>query len=482
MRYPLVIRFLGRIIIIVGLAQTVPCLIALHYREKEWVAFLLSSITALAVGALLSQCPSPKEEIRRREGCAIVTLSWVAASLFGALPYLWSGTFDNLADAVFETVSGFTTTGASVMTDIEAPARSVLFWRAMTQWLGGMGIVVLLVALVPLPGTGGLQMVQAESPGPTPEKLRPRMRETVRVLWLTYISLSKAQMLLLWLAGMPLYEAVTHTFTTIATGGFSVKNASIGHYESPAIHWIIILFMFLGGANFALYYKALRQRDLWYFWRNPEFRLYTFLILGATLLAVMNLGKANLYQGETLLRQAAFHVVSIMTGTGYSLDDFDAWPNFSRMLLLALMFVGGCYGSTTGSIKVGRHLVLLKNGITELHRIIHAHAVIPVRLGGTTVVKEPMIISVLQFIGFYVFLFILGTLLMTWISLDLVSAASAVAATLGTVGPGLGFVGPAQNYAHLPAEAKYFLSWLMLVGRLEIFAVLVIFLPSMWRK
>lgn len=482
MRYRLVARVLGKIMILISLSMFLPSLLALYYGEQEWRSFIYSSAIALAAGLLLSRCPCNQTEIRRREGCVIVTLAWIAASLFGALPYLFAGTFNSLADALFETVSGFTTTGASVMTDIEVHPRSILFWRGMTQWLGGMGIVVLFVALLPQPGTGGLQMLQAEAPGPVPEKIKPRVKETAKVLWLSYVALSAAEVLLLWTAGMPLYDAVVHTFTTMATGGFSSKNASIGHYQSPVIHWIVILFMFLAGANFALYYQAFRLRDPLYFWRNPEFKLYSFLIVGAAALVAINLWGTGRYEGEYLVRQATFQVVSMMTTTGFVTDDFDAWPNFSRLLLLILMFIGGCYGSTGGSIKVGRHLVLLKNGLADLYRIIHPHAVVPVRLGGAVVVKENLIMHILQFIGFYALIFVIGTLLLSLTQVDLVSAASAVAATLGNVGPGLGSVGPTQNFAHLPPAAKCLLSWLMLVGRLEIYTVLVLLLPATWKK
>lgn len=483
MRYRVVARILGKIVMLVGLSMLVPCLLALYYGEGEWRSFIYSSAVALAVGLPLSCCPGQGAgEIRRREGCVIVTLSWLAASLFGALPYLFSGTFNSFADALFETVSGFTTTGASVMTDIEGHPRSVLFWRSMTQWLGGMGIVVLFVALLPQPGTGALQMLQAEAPGPVAEKIKPRIKETAKILWLTYLSLSGAAAILLWAAGMPLYDAVVHTFATMATGGFSTKNASMGYYQNAAVHWIVIVFMFLAGVNFALYYQALRSKNPLYFWRSPEFKLYSLLIAGSVLLVALNLWRAGRYEGEYLLRQAAFQVVSIVTTTGFATDDFDAWPNFSRLLLLSLMFVGGCYGSTGGSIKVGRHLVLLKNAGAELYRLIHPHAVIPVRLGGTTVVKEAMVLHVLQFVGLYALIFVLGSLVLSLTQVDLVTAVTATAATLGNVGPGLGAVGPTQNFAHFPEAAKYFLSWLMLVGRLEIYTVLVLFLRATWKK
>ncbi|CEP69623.1 Cation transporter [Moorella glycerini] len=481
MRCRVVLQLLGKVIILIGLALLIPLVLALYFREKDWLAFTYSAAITLAVGIPLSYWPCHNGEIRRREGYAVVALSWVAAAIFGSLPYIFAGTFPNFADAIFETISGFTTTGASVMTDIEAHSRSILFWRSLTHWLGGMGIVVLFVALLSQLGSGGLQMIQAEAPGPVTEKIKPRIQETAIILWLTYIILSALEILLLLFSGMPLYEAVVHTFGTMATGGFSTKNASIGYYNSPLIQWIIIIFMFLAGVNFALYYQAVKLRNPFYFWLNPEFKLYSAIILAAFIIIVVDLSLAGFKPGENLLRMAAFQVVSIVTTTGYATVDFNQWPNLSRTLLFLLMFVGGCTGSTGGSIKVGRLMVLLKNGIAELFRAVHPHAVVPVRFSNVGIVKEPLVLNILQFIGFYLLLFALGTLLMSLTPLKLEEAASAVAATLGNVGPGLGAVGPAQNYAHLPAAAKYLLSWLMLVGRLEIYTILVLFLRTTWR-
>lgn len=481
MRYRLLVNILGKITVLIGLALLVPLLIALHFQEKEWLAFAWAAGITLAIAIPLSYLPKNEGEIRRREGYAIVTLSWIAATIFGSLPYIFAGTFPGIADAIFETISGFTTTGASVMTDIEIHPRSILFWRSLTHWLGGMGIVVLFVALLSQIGTGGLQMFQAEIPGSVAEKIKPRIQETATILWVTYIILSVTQALLLVLAGMPLYEAVIHTFGTMATGGFSSKNASIGYYNNPLIQWIIIVFMFMAGVNFALYYQALRRRNLFYFWRNPEFKFYSVIIMTAIIIVALNLFFSGYEGGESLIRVASFQVVSIVTTTGFVTTDFDVWPSLSRTLLFFLMFVGGCYGSTSGSIKIGRHLIFLKNGLTELFRAIHPHAVVPVRFRNTEIVKAASILNTLQFMGLYLALFVLGTLLISITGLRLEEAASAVATTLGNVGPGLGVVGPTQNYAHLPGAAKYLLSWFMLVGRLEIFTVMVLFLRTTWR-
>ncbi|WP_258360092.1 TrkH family potassium uptake protein [Moorella sulfitireducens] len=481
MHYRLVFQILGKIIILIGLSMLLPLLVAFYFQEREWQAFAWSALITIAAGIPLSLYPSRNEELRRREGCAIVTLSWVAAAIFGSLPYLFSDAFPHFADALFETVSGFTTTGASVMTDIESHSRSILFWRSLTHWLGGMGIVVLFVALLSHMGAGGLQMLQAEAPGPVTEKIKPRIQETAKILWSTYLILSVLEILLLWAAGLSLYEAVIHTFGTMATGGFSSKNASIGYYTSAAVQWIITVFMFLAGINFALYYQVLRRRSPLYFWRSPEFKLYSALIVIATIIVAADLILAGNRPGEHLVRTAAFQVVSIITTTGYVTADYDAWPSLSRALLFILMFIGGCYGSTGGAIKVGRWLVVLKNGLAELFRTIHPHALFPVRFGNTGVLKENLVLNILQFVCLYLLLFAAGTLAIAMTGLGLEDAASAAAATLGNVGPGLGAVGPAQNYAHLPVASKYLLSWLMLVGRLEIYTVLALFLRTTWR-
>lgn len=481
MHFRLVFHILGKIIILVGLSMLLPLLVAFYYQEKEWQAFAWSSLITIAAGLPLSLYPAGNEEIRRREGCAVVALSWAAAAFFGSLPYLFSSAFPCFADALFETVSGFTTTGASVMTDIESYSHSVLFWRSLTHWLGGMGIVVLFVALLSHLGAGGLQMLQAEAPGPVTEKIKPRVQETAKVLWLTYVILSVTEILLLWAAGLSLYEAVIHTFGTMATGGFSSKNASIGFYSSATVQWIITVFMFLAGINFALYYQVLRRRSLLCFWRSPEFKFYTTIIVIMTIIITVDLILTGNRPGEPLIRTAAFQVVSIITTTGYVTVDYDAWPSLSRTLLFISMFIGGCYGSTGGAIKAGRWLVVLKNGLAELFRTVHPHALYPVRFGNSGVLKEGLVLNILQFVCLYLLLFAAGTVAISMTGLRLEDAASAVAATLGNVGPGLGAVGPAQNYAHLPEGAKYLLSWLMLVGRLEIYTVLALFLRATWR-
>jgi len=453
------------------------------YHGEAWLPFACTLLIGVSAGLLLVRLGKKGGGLYRREGYYIVALAWLGASLLGSLPYLMAGTFTSFADAFFETVSGFTTTGASVMTDVEAHGRAVLLWRALTQWLGGMGIVVLTLAFLSFLRAGGLHALNAEVPGPAVEKLKPKMAATARVLWLIYSSLTGAEMLLLWALGMPLFDAVVHSFTTMATGGFSPKNASIGYYQNPLIHWAITGFMFLAGANFALYHSALRRRSLATFWKDPEFRFYAGIVFAAGSAVAVELYAQGRYSGEPLVRAAFFQVVSVMTTTGYATTNFDLWPSFSRTLLLLLMFVGGCYGSTGGAIKVGRILLLAKHTLAEIRRIIHPHAVLRVTWGREQTVANEVVVAVLNYVGLYLFLAGMGVLALSALTeANLDTTLSAVATTLGNVGPGLGAVGPAANFAHLPDAAKYLLSLLMLLGRLEIYPLLALLSREGWSR
>lgn len=416
-----------------------------------------------------------------REAFAVVSLSWVLCSAIGGLPFYLHGTVSTYTDAFFEAMSGFTTTGASVLTNIEATPRGILFWRSLTHWLGGMGIIVLSLAILPFLGVGGMQLFKAEVPGPVPEKLTPRIQKTALLLWGVYLILSVAETILLMIAGMTLFDALTHTFGTMATGGFSPKNTSVGFYRSPFVDWIITVFMFLAGANFTLHYFALRGR-LSVFWKDEEFRFYSWVtLLGtATIMAVLLAGKSYASFGDTL-RFSAFQVVSILTTTGFVTADFEKWPAYTQLLLLVLMFVGGCAGSTGGGIKNVRILLLGKQMMTEIQRLLHPRAVLVPRVGGKIVEREAMN-SIAVFFIVYMALFVGASLVMAGMGLDLVSAISSVAATLGNIGPGLGIVGPMDNYATIPQAGKWVLSLCMLLGRLELFTVLMLFVPGTWRK
>lgn len=482
MRLRLVFSTLGIILMIIGASMLLPLLWALYYGEADINAFAISSSLTLLVGFVLYKGLKTKEYFRYKEGYAIVSLSWIFASIFGSFPYLLSGTFDNFADAFFETMSGFTTTGASVLTNIEVLPHGVLFWRSLTHWLGGMGIVVLFVALLSSLGVGGMQMFKAESPGPVAEKIKPRISQTAKILWLTYVIFTIVEIILLWIFGMTLFDSMCHTFGTLATGGFSTKNLSIGYYDnSYAIQWIITIFMFLSGANFALYYMALHNKNIKYFWKNEEFRLYSYIVLGSTLIISIVLFMDNYNSIKDAITLAAFQVVSIITTTGYATCNFDKWPVLAKSIIFVLMFIGGCAGSTGGSIKVGRILVLLKQTQLELKRAIHPRVISPLKIQDKFV-PENVVTNILQFFFIYIFIFMVSSIILSGFGLDLVSALTAVAATLGNVGPGLNLVGPAENFSFIPSLGKYILSFLMLLGRLELYTVLVIFSPVFWKK
>jgi len=377
-------------------------------------------------------------------------------------------------------MSGFTTTGATVLTNIESQPHGILFWRNFTQWLGGMGIIVLGIAILPKLAVGGRQLLAAESPGPSPEILRPRITETAKIMWGIYLLFSFSEVILLKLAGLPLFDSFIHMFSTMSTGGFSSHTSNIGFFDRARVETIITCFMFLAGGNFALYYYLLKGKPKALF-KDSEFRFYSFVVIAAIILVTFNLWGGTYKSIWSSFRYAAFQVVSINTTTGFTTQNFDLWPPLSRGILLLLMFIGGCAGSTAGAMKNMRILILLKKGYRELLRLAHPRAVIPVRLGGRPV-EERVIAGITGFFILYILLFLISSLILMKLGVDMVSSVAATAATIGNVGPGLGLVGASQNYAFLPPVAKVILSLNMLLGRLEIYTVLVLLLPSTWRK
>lgn len=475
------LNLLGFLNLLLAASMVLPLVINLLYDEPHGRAFLLSiAITALSGLAMIFFFKRSPRDLTHRDGFAIVAFGWIDASFFGALPYLFTGTLNSVVDAFFETVSGFTTTGSTVLTNIEGTAHSVLFWRGLTQWVGGMGIILLSLAFLPFLGVGGMQLYKAEVPGPAPDKLRPKISQTARILWQVYLLISGLEVLTLLLGGMNPFDSVCHTFTTMATGGFSTKNISIEFYKSPFLEFAITFFMFVAGANFALHYRVIKG-DLNAWWRDEEFRIYFFFVLLATFLIMLNLVWAFQMDLSQAFRLAIFQVVSIQTTTGYSIVDFEKWPAFSQYMLIFLMFIGGCAGSTGGAIKCIRILVLLKQGLGELYQLVHPHAMRPVKLAGKVISSETLR-GIWGLFFFYLLIFSISSLALSWMGSDIVTSISAVATTLGNVGPGLGAVGPTDNFAHLPAAAKWILSACMLFGRLEIYTLLVLLLPEFWRK
>lgn len=481
-RYQVVLGNLGRIILIIGIAM-LSCLIwSIVDHEDVTAAVAISAVFTIIVGYGLCSIFATQENISFKEGFLMVSLGWVVASAFGTLPYLLSGYLTSFADAWFETVSGFTTTGASVVADVESWPRSLLFWRSLTHWLGGMGIIALFVAVIAGIGTRANQLFKAEVPGPISDKISPRIRETARKLWITYVVLSAACAILLWLLGMNLFDSLCHTFATLATGGFSTKNNSIAYYSQPLIHWTIILFMFISGANFSLHYLAFKKAQPLLHWSDPEFRLYAGITVAATLLTVYSLSAQGLPMGwEEKIRAACFQVVSIITTTGFATADYNAWPSLASGALFLTMFIGGSAGSTGGNIKPGRYLIIGQRTIIELKKMVHPKAVLPLRFAGK-VISDDLLINVLQFFFLYMLFLAIGTIVLVGAQMDTLSSLTAAAACLGNIGPGFGLVGPTQNYGFIPDLGKYVLSLLMLVGRLEIYPILVLLLPEYWKE
>ena len=482
MRLGYTLHLVGILTFFLGLTMVFPLLFGVYYQDKSVLPLLKSTAVTLGTGlALYFVFRNAKGEIMsHREGMGVVAIGWTAAGFFGALPYYLGGVFNTFADAFFESTSGFTTTGASVLMNIEIVPRGFLFWRSLTHWIGGMGIIVLSLAILPLLGVGGMQLYKAEVPGPVPDKLKPRIRDTAMVLWKVYVLFSAAETLLLMLGGMDLFEALCHTFGTMATGGFSSRNASIGSYHSPYIDTVVILFMLFAGINFSLHYQCLKG-DLRAFWRNPEFRFFIGAVVIFVLTVSFNVYHTVYHTCSEAIRFGAFQVISIITTTGYVTADFEKWPPLSQNILLFCMFLGASAGSTGGGMKCLRIMLLLKHSYKQLFCLIHPHAVTQVKLGGRPVSNE-VLHSIWGYFMLYLGLFILCAFLLAAMGVDVVTSFAAVAATIGNIGPGLGMVGPTDNYVHIPVLGKWLLILCMLLGRLEIYTVLVLFVPEFWRK
>ena len=467
--------------LLIAAAQLAPAACSAFYGEWAAVrAFALSALAAMLVGGWLIFFGRERGEAYRREGILIVAGGWILASILGALPYLLTGSLLNPIDALFESASGFTTTGASVMTDIESNGYGILFWRSFSQWLGGMGIVVLFVALLPELGPGARFLYKLEVPGPSSEALQARIRDTAAILWKIYLAFTVAETGLLMLAGMNLYDALTHTFSTLSTGGFSPRNASVAAFSSPLIEIIIIVFMFLAGANFSLYFRVWNRRG-WNLFRDTEFRLYTAILGGATALVAWDLLRRDTYDGIfRALLDSLFQVLSLLTTTGFATADFDTWPVLSRILLVTLMFIGGCAGSTAGSMKIMRMAIGLKSALREVRLIFSPNSVFRIFVSGSRV-PDSVVRSVAGFFILYITIWALGAVLLSIGGPDIVTAASASAATLGNIGPGLNAVGPTQNFAFFSLPDKALMVLLMWLGRLEVYSILALFTRTFWR-
>ncbi len=480
MDFGVIINVLGHLLIVEAGLMIPSLLVALYYGSYDWKALLLSIIITAAVGFVMNRIFKYKQDIQAKEGLAIVGFGWILVSIFGALPFIFSGTIPSWVDAFFETVSGFTTTGASIVDNIESFPKGILFWRSFTHWIGGMGILVFTVALLPMFGIGGFQIYKTESPGPAPDRIVPRVRDTAKILYTIYTIITAIEIILLVLGGMSLYDSALHTFGTVGTGGFGIKANSVGYYQSTYIHLVIAIFMTLCGANFSLYYLLFKRK-----WRevvkNTELRFYLGIILISVILVSLNIYSSMKYDNFGIaLRDSFFQVSSIITTTGYSTVDFDKWPTFSKVILFALMFIGGCAGSTAGGIKNIRIVVLLKAIKREFYRILHPRAVIPIKIDGK-VISNNTIAGISSFFALFIFIFIISTMIVSLDGVDFESAASAVAATLGNVGPAFGFAGPLRSYSGFSNLSKIVMSICMLLGRLEIFTLMILFNPEIWK-
>ncbi|APG63875.1 potassium transporter [Tenacibaculum todarodis] len=491
----IIYRFLGITAIMNGIFMLFAVPFSIYHEEVAKWGILNAGIITISIGLLLYFFNKPEStNIQKKEGYLIVTLGWLTLSFTGMLPYLLSGAIPNITNAFFETISGYSTTGSSILTDIESMPKGILFWRSATHWIGGMGIIVLTIAILPMLGIGGMQLFMAEAPGPSADKLHPRITDTAKRLYLIYVVLTFAQFLLLKIAGMSWFDAINHAMATVSTGGFSTKNASVAYWNGiPAVQYIIIFFMFIAGTNFVLTYFALKGKVQKVF-QSEEFKYYLFGTLGVSLLIAIiiyffqdpnlqtTIAHPKVYgNAESAIRHALFQVISVVTTTGFVSADFTMWSFFATGIFFALFFTGGSAGSTSGGIKIVRHIVMLKNSFLEFKKALHPNAIIPVRYDGKTV-SQSIVFNILSFFILYMLIFIISTVIFTILGLDIMSAFGAAASSLGNIGPAIGSVSPVDNFAHLSVGAKWFCSFLMLIGRLELFTVLILFTPFFWRN
>ena len=493
--YKIVIFLMGVLLLFNGCLMLISSLVSFFYKDGVTFEITLSSFLVLSLGALLMLFGRQYDkQIQKREGYVIVTLGWMMMTISGMLPFIFTNSMVDIPSTFFETMSGYTATGATILQDIESLPMGILFWRSMTHWIGGMGIIVLAVAILPLLGIGGIQLFSAEAPGPNNDKLHPRITDTAKRLYLIYVVLTFAEFFLLKVAGMTWFDALNHAMATVSTGGFSTKNASIAHYNHlPFVQYIITFFMLVAGTNFVLTYFALKGKIQKVF-QSEEFRYYLFGIIGVSSLIIIliyhfqdpsletSINHPKVFGDlEYAIRHSLFMVTSVVTTTGFVSADFTMWNFFATGIFFALFFTGGSAGSTSGGVKVVRHIVMLKNSFLEFKKALHPNAIIPVRYDGKSV-SQTIVFNILSFFIIYMFIFIMASVTLNLLGLDFVSALGAAASSLGNIGPAIGSVSPVDNFAHLSTSAKWFCSFLMLIGRLELFTVLILFTPFFWRK
>tara|TARA_B100001750_G_scaffold32959_1_gene22830 strand:+ start:726 stop:2195 length:1470 start_codon:yes stop_codon:yes gene_type:complete len=484
-----ILNILAAMLGLTGVTMLLPALIAWGYNEPDLVGHLKSSAICVLIGLPVWFFTRKNRSLNNKDGFAIVTLAWLLVALAGAQPFYLTGAIPNFTDAWFESMSGVTTTGATIIGNIEtlpnlvngieSLPHGVLFWRSFIQWIGGMGIIVFTIAILPLLGVGGVQLFKAEVPGPVADKIRPRINQTAKILWMVYVGFTILQVLLLGLAGMPWFDSVCHAFTTMPTGGFSTQNASIAAYSNPLIHYIIIFFMFVAGVNFTLHFRAITGNYKVHL-KDYEFRVYLSIICIATLLIFFNISSANSDWSHNSFLISLFESLAMLTGTGYANADYELWPFFSQHILLIIMFFGAMGGSTSGGMKITRIILLIKYAATETRRMLHARAIIPIRIGDRFISDE-VVRNTLGFSLIYLSIFVLTSFVLTAFNLDLLSAIGASASAIGNVGPAFGAFGPTDNYALLHPIGKWMLTICMLLGRLEIFTIMVLFSRTFWK-
>jgi len=490
----IIVHLMGLLLLCNGFFMLLAALVSGIYKDGATFSILIAAVTTLFIGVLaMIYTRGHRKEVKKKEGYIIVTFGWLVMSISGVLPYLLSGAIPDVTNAFFETISGYTTTGASILDDIESLPEGILFWRSLTHWIGGMGIIVLAIAILPLLGIGGMQLFAAEAPGPSADKLHPRITDTAKRLWLIYVGYTLAETLLLKLAGMNFLDAINHSLATLSTGGFSTKNASLAHWnDQPLIQYIVILFMFLAGSNFVLSYFAFKGKVQRIF-KDEEFRYYASFVVGLTIIAALVIyfrsgvtvdtpGYDMVWgRGESSFRHALFQIVAVVTTTGFVTADFTSWTPFLTVFFFGLMFAGGSAGSTSGGIKVMRHLLIIKNGILEFKRTLHTNAIIPVRYNDKSVGQD-IVYNIIAFFVLYMLLFIIGAMVLGTMGVDFVTAIGGAASSLGNVGPAFGDLNPVSNFNGLPAPGKWWCAFLMLAGRLELFTVLILLTPYFWKR
>lgn len=480
-RFNCVLNALGKILLIVGAALLLPTVWSLFETQTNTVAFLLTILICLFCGGIFVFSTKEKMHIRAKEGFLIVTLSWITVSIIGALPYYINGIFPDFTSAFFEAMSGFTTTGASALSDVESIPTSFLIWRSTTHWLGGLGVIVLFVAILSQTDTGGLTMLRAELSGPFNEKISAKIQDAAIYLWLTYTALTAICVILLLFGGLKFSDAICYAFGAISTGGFATLNDSVGGFHSAYIEWVITAFMFIGGISIPMMYKSFIARSPKTLLKNEEFRLYFFFVLIVIAIVTIDLLVHVGGSFSTNLRLAAFQSVSQLTTTGFCTDDFDIWPTASYTILICIMMIGASYSSTAGSIKMGTYLVAYKSLKSQFFRMLHPRALTEIRINGKAV-PDNTVMKVLQFAFLFFIIMLLGAVALSVTGLPFKEALTGSMAAISNNGPGSGMIGPAGNYAEVSTAGKWILSALMLLGRLEIYTVLIVFTPAFWRR